>query len=130
MLKTLALLTLTAMLMASIACGPSTPPVSPTPAPAKYNEAEVIALSKSFLANWITTNLPGDVYGGWNQGYAFSGQWTASWERANRTWFIEVVIPNTAIKYQLRLFENSGAIELIGGVDALSPPLTHPYFRD
>lgn len=110
--------------MTSVACGPS------EQAPPKHSEAEVITLSKPFLANWITTNLPGDVYGGWNQGYAFDGQWTATWERANRTWFIEAVIPNTATKYQVRLFENSGTIELIGGVDVLSPPLTHRYFLD
>jgi len=124
MLKTLTLLILTTILMTSVACGPS------EQAPPKHSEAEVITLSKPFLANWITTNLPGDVYGGWNQGYAFDGQWTATWERANRTWFIEAVIPNTATKYQVRLFENSGTIELIGGVDVLSPPLTHRYFLD
>ena len=129
MLKSLTLLILTAIVIASVACE-SHPPPAPTPTPAKYSEAEVIALSKPFLANWITTNLPGDVYGGWNQGYAFNGQWTATLKRANRTWFIEAVIPNTGTKYQLRLFENSGVIELIGGVDALSPPLTHPYFLD
>ena len=177
-LKTLTLLILAAIVMASIACGPSsshseyqiptstpmppmkqriewaeyymkqtkeaptitvptrTPYIKPSPTPRivtriitptptgpppKHSEAEVIALSKAFLSNWIANTMP---EGSLNSLYSQMGQWTATWNGAvDRTWFIEGFVPTTPVRYQLRLFENSGAIELIGGFDGISPPL-------